>query len=84
MSNLSASSLYLFLIVTSVTPATSATSLCVLLSPHSIDAIYIEAAATPVGPRPLVNSLSAASYRISIALDCTSPLSFNSLQKREI
>ena len=36
--NFSANSLYLFLIVTSVTPATSATSLWVLLSPHRIDA----------------------------------------------
>ena len=38
MLNLSASSLYLFLIVTSVTPATSDTSRCVLRSPHNIDA----------------------------------------------
>ncbi len=69
MSNSSASSLYLFLIVTSVTPATSATSLCVLLSPHIIEAIYIAAAATPVGPLPLVNSFSDAYLNISTLLD---------------
>jgi hypothetical protein len=84
MSNLSASSLYLFLIVTSVTPATSATSLWVLRSPQRIDEIYIDAAATPVGPRPLVSSLSAASFSIYIDLDCTSPDSLSSLQNLEM
>ena len=70
--------------VTSVTPATSATSLCVRLSPHSIEAIYIDAAATPVGPRPDVSSLSAASFSISIAFACTSPVSLSSLQNLDI
>ncbi len=39
MSRCSASSLYLFLIVTSVTPATSATSRCVRLSPSNTQAM---------------------------------------------
>ena len=39
ISSFFASSLYLFLMVTSVTPATSATSRCVLRSPQSTDAI---------------------------------------------
>ena len=39
ISSFSASSLYLFLIVTSVTPATSATSRCVRRSPPKIDEI---------------------------------------------
>ena len=72
------------LMVTSVTPATSATSRCVLLALHSIEDMYIAAAATPVGPRPDVSSFLAASPNISIAFVCTSPLSFNSLQNLEM
>ena len=45
ISNFSASSLYRFLIVTSVTPATSATSRWVLRSPPRIEEMYIAAAA---------------------------------------
>ena len=59
--------------VTSVTPAISATSLWVFLSPSKTDAIYNAAAATPVGPLPEVNHLSIAFSMISIALDWASP-----------
>jgi hypothetical protein len=65
--------LYLFLIVTSVTPATSATSLWVLLVPCKTLAIYIAAAATPVFPLPLVNPFLPASFYIDMAFDSPSP-----------
>lgn len=65
--------------MTSVTPATSATSLCVLFSPCINAATYNAAAAIPVGPRPEVNSSFCASSRISTAFDCVSAVSFNEL-----
>ena len=40
------------------------------------------AAATPVGPRPDVNSAAIAWFRMLIAVFSTSPGSYNSLQKR--
>ena len=40
------------------------------------------AAATPVGPRPDVSSLSAACFRISIVFAWTSPESLSSEQNR--
>ena len=79
ISSCSVNSLYLFLIVTSVTPAISATSLWVFLSPNNTDAIYNAAAATPVGPQPEVKPFSIAFSIISIALDCASPDKPNSL-----
>ena len=75
--SLSSSSLYLFLIVTSVTPATSATSLCVLFSPCIRAETYKAAAAMPVGPLPEVNSAFWAFSRISIDFDWLSGLNFS-------
>src|SRR3989344_7013049 len=71
------SSLYLFLIVTSVTPAMSATSLCVLFSLLIKAATYNEAAAIPVGPLPEVNSELSAISKISTDFDCVSADNFN-------
>ena len=68
--NLSRSSLYLFLIVTSVIPATSATSLCVFFSSFKRAATYNAAAAIPAGPLPEVSSEISAFFRISRALFC--------------
>ena len=65
--------------VTSVTPAISATSRWVFLSPKRTDAMYNAAAATPVGPLPDVSPFSMAFSIISMALDCTSPDRFSSL-----
>ena len=73
ISNCSVNSLYLLRMVTSVTPAISATSLWVFLSPSKTDAIYNAAAATPVGPLPEVNPFYIAFSIISMALDCASP-----------
>jgi hypothetical protein len=72
--NLVIISLYLFLIVTSVTPETSDMSLCVLLSPSKSPAIYRAAAAIPIGPLPEVSSNESACDKISIPLDCVSGL----------
>ena len=60
----SVSSLYLFLIVTSVIPATSATSLCVFFSSLRRAATYSAAAAIPAGPLPEVNSETSAFFSI--------------------
>ena len=66
----SRSSLYLFLIVTSVIPATSATSLCVFFSSFNRAETYNAAAAIPAGPRPDVNSEISAFFRIFNASFC--------------
>jgi len=60
----SISSLYRFLIVTSVIPATSATSLCVFFSSFIRAATYRAAAAIPAGPLPEVSSEISARFRI--------------------
>src|SRR3989338_6356520 len=75
-------SLYLFLMVTSVTPATSATSRCVLFSPCNKLETYKAAAAIPVGPLPEVSSISRAISKISTAFDCVSGLNFKADAKR--
>jgi len=75
--NFSNISLYLFLIVTSVIPATSAISFCVFCIPCFTHAKYIAAAATPAGPLPAVISDSFALLTISIAVDITSGGKFN-------
>ena len=64
MSSLSSSSLYRFRIVTSVIPATSATSRCVFFSLLISAATYSAAAAIPAGPRPEVSSEISAFRRI--------------------
>src|ERR671919_1761896 len=60
--------LYLFLIVTSVTPAASATSFWVLFSPFITQATYNAAAASPIGSLPAEILPSSAFFRISRAL----------------
>jgi hypothetical protein len=67
------SSLYLFLMVTSVTPAISATSRCVLRSPQRIVAIYMAAAVKPIGLRPPVNSFLIA-WDDEVIVDFNHPL----------
>ena len=66
----SMSSLYRFLIVTSVIPATSATSRCVFFSSFRSAATYSAAAAIPAGPRPDVSSDVSAFLRILSASFC--------------
>lgn len=65
--------------MTSVTPATSATSRCVLFSPLMSAATYSAAEAMPVGPRPEVNSTLCALSMISTLLLCVSAVSFSAL-----
>ena len=65
--------------VTSVTPATSATSLCVLFSLLIKAATYKLAAAIPVGPLPDVNSEFSAFSSISTALLCVSGANLSAL-----
>lgn len=64
MPSFSVSSLYLFRIVTSVIPATSATSLWVFFSSFIKAATYKAAAAIPAGPLPDVSSETSAFLRI--------------------
>src|SRR6266849_3394207 len=62
--------LYLFLIVTSVTLAASATSFCVLSSPSRVQATYRAEAASPIGSLPAEIPVCLALNRISRALLC--------------
>src|SRR3984957_6419720 len=62
------SPLYLFLIVTSVTPAASATSLWVFSSPSRVQETYRAAAARPMGSLPAEILACSAFFRISRAL----------------
>src|SRR2546426_9591997 len=62
--------LYLFLIVTSVTPAASATSFCVMSSPSRVQATYKAEAASPIGSFPAEILSCDALKRISRALRC--------------
>lgn len=62
--------MYLFRIVTSVIPATSATSRWVFFSSLIRAATYSAAAAIPAGPRPDVSSEISAFFRILSASFC--------------
>ena len=63
--------LNLFRIVTSVTSAASAISLCVTLESVSIDARYTAADAMPIGSLPAVSPTAFASSRNFIAIRST-------------
>lgn len=74
ISNTSLTFFSLLRIVTSVIPQTSPMSLCVLLSPHWVHAMYRQTAHILVGEGPFVNPTTSQSSNSSYTLFSTSLL----------